>query len=117
MDRLVTYEHDLRTAIGQPGYRTHHLVKSSTKKYLSGLNAYFREEHIPALRLCLDGDEIVIGEGGPQGTLHASWFEVFRTISGRRTPDQVRKLTWDGDPEIWIDHLFVLGPATSDQIE
>lgn len=66
------------------------MVKMSAKAYLSGLDASFREQHLPALRFDLDGEEVIVGEGEPRGTMHLSWFEAFRTISGRRTPEQVR---------------------------
>lgn len=114
---LVTHEHDIRGAIGQPGCRTHPSVMSATRAYLGERDRHFRQEELPALRFDLDGEEIVVGKGEPQGTLHSGWFEAFRTVSGRRTPGQVRNLDWDGDPETWIDHLFVLGPAAHDQVE
>ena len=45
------------------------------------------------------------GCGPPAAELTADAFELFRTLSGRRSLDQVRALAWDGDPEPNLDLL------------
>jgi hypothetical protein len=60
--------------------------------------------------------------GGPIGslrtacdaTLTIAWFDVLHTLSGRRSEAQLRAGRWDGDPDPWLPHLFIFGPADTD---
>jgi hypothetical protein len=44
----------------------------------------------------------VVGDGVPQATVTAPPFELFRALSGRRSLDQIRDFSWDGDPEPYL---------------
>jgi hypothetical protein len=69
---------------------------------------------LPAVRVVTQRKAAVLGDGEPAGALPVSSVELMRAISGRRTPDQVRALDWDGDPDTWLGVFFVFGPATAD---
>ena len=56
----------------------------------------------PALRIRTGDREWVVGDGIPQATLTASAFELFRALSGRRSIQQIRAFSWDGDPEPYL---------------
>ncbi len=106
---VVMHEHDLRTAVGEPGERDNVAVRSALTRPLQELDKRMRENDIPALRIVLEHGERVIGAGDPVGTLRASSFEVLRAIGGRRSEAQVRAMDWDGDPGTWIPTLALFG--------
>ena len=107
----VSHEHDIRTALGRPGERDSDGVRLAVSAFLHTLRARVRAAGLPALRVVTEVKATVLGDGEPAGTVRASSFELLRAISGRRTPDQVRGLDWDGDPDIWLGVFFLLGPA------
>ncbi|WP_020578526.1 maleylpyruvate isomerase family mycothiol-dependent enzyme [Actinopolymorpha alba] len=95
---VVSHEHDLRTALGQPGARDEPGVRAALERPLQEVDRKRREAGGAAVRLVVDGaTEQVIGAGEPAATLRVSAFELLRTISGRRTKDQVRALDWSVD--------------------
>lgn len=114
---LLCHEFDIRGAIGNTEGRHLFEIRTATLYFLNGLDHYFREDGVPALRIQVEDKAFTIGEGEPAGTVTLSWFELFRTVSGRRSRAQVKALAWDGDPDIWLDHLFILGPAETDIVE
>jgi hypothetical protein len=56
----------------------------------------------PALRLRTGEREWVVGDGVPAATVTAPSFELFRALSGRRSLDQIREFSWEGDPQPFL---------------
>lgn len=110
----ISHEFDIRGAIGNRDGREFESIRVAARFFLAALDRELRAEGLLALRLVLDGEEVVVGEGEPGGTLRTTWFEALRLLSGRRTPAQIRALAWDGDPEPWVTDLSLLGPAVAD---
>jgi hypothetical protein len=42
---------------------------------------------------------------------------VFRFRLGRRSPAQLRAMSWSGDPTPVLDHMVIFGPEPYDVIE
>lgn len=116
---IVSHEFDIRGALGNTRGRDLPVVRSATLFFLAGLDAWFREEGLPTLRILVEDKALDIGEGEPQGTVEMSWWEAMRIASGRRSREQARALVWTGDAGIWLDHdhLFIFGPRNTDLIE
>ena len=57
----------------------------------------------PALRLSDGEAEWVVGNGSPVGSVTAAPYELFRTITGRRSAAAIRALEWTTDPSPWLD--------------
>jgi hypothetical protein len=114
---VVSYEFDIKGAIGNIEGRNHPVVRSATLVYLNGVDWQLREDGIPALRILVEDKALDVGEGEPQGSVEMSWWETLRVTSGRRSRDQVRALTWTGDPDTWLDHLSILGYRDNDLVE
>lgn len=114
---VVSHEFDIKGALGNREGRGHPVVRSATLVFLSGVDWQLRESGVPALRILVEDKALDVGEGEPQGTVEMGWWETMRVASGRRSRDQVRALAWTGDPETWLDHLFVFGPRETDLIE
>jgi uncharacterized protein (TIGR03083 family) len=63
-----------------------------------------------------EGD--VLGAGDAMVTLRVGRFELFRGVTGRRSPEQVDKWDWGGaDATLYLAHFFILGPRLDDLVE
>lgn len=69
------------------------------------------------LRVVTDEGD-VLGVDEVKVSLRVSRFELFRGVTGRRSPAQVSAWDWGGaDPTPYLDHFFVLGPRQDDLVE
>jgi hypothetical protein len=102
---LAVHLHDVRGALHLPGDRDAPASALGLRIYASWLGQRLHQSGRPALRLRTREREWVEGGGPPAAELTADAFELFRTLSGRRSLDQVRALAWDGDPEPYLDLL------------
>ena len=113
---VLAHEQDIRTALDEPGGMDDENIVPAVEMALSFLEQKLKSAGLPAMRVVTDDIDRQVGEGEPQATLRASTFELFRAIQGRRTPDQVREMDWDGDPGPWMEAFFIFGP-TERQVE
>jgi len=106
----TTHEHDLRAALGVPGVDDDSVAVSMrfVAENLPGSAAHLG---LPELRIepTDGGPAFTIGSGGEPGTLRATHFDLLRSLSGRRSPDQIAALDWHGDPATWLP-AFTWGP-------
>ena len=106
---VLAHEQDIRTALDLPGARDDENIIPAIEMALSFLEK--RTADLPALRIVTDDVDRQIGDGEPSATLRTSTYDLFRTLHGRRTVDQVKAMEWSGDPEPWIQSLFLFGPT------
>lgn len=105
---VLSHEHDIRHAIGQPGDRDLRAVTECARRLVAGMEAPWVWE------VLLEGDELVRSAGdGPRHRLATSAFEVLRLRLGRRTEAEVRALDWEPGPPDDLSPLFVFGPRTT----
>jgi uncharacterized protein (TIGR03083 family) len=114
---IISHEHDIRTALGQPGERDNVAVRAALTRPLQDLDKRLRAKHLPALRITLEHGDRVVGEGEPAGALRTSSFELLRVLGGRRDDDQVRALDWDTDPGPWLSELSLFGRRDTALVE
>jgi uncharacterized protein (TIGR03083 family) len=114
---LISHEFDIRGAIGNTEGRTLPWTRTAALFFLNVLDHLLKEDGLPALRIQVEDKALTVGAGQPAGTVTLTWFEMLRTLSGRRSRAQVRALPWEGDPGTWMDHLFVFGPAEIEIVE
>lgn len=93
---VYSHEQDLRGALASPGAR---------------------DAGLPALRVVAGDTDRVVGEGDPVATLTISPWELVRAATGRRSPAQMRRYDWSGDPDTWLPTLPFLGPRSVDLVE
>jgi uncharacterized protein (TIGR03083 family) len=102
----VVHEHDLRTAVGQPGARDSTGVRLAVELGMKLVRNDLVANGLPAFRLLLDAGadakELVVGEGDPQLTLEASAFEALRLLGSRRTLDEMREANFTGDLDRYL---------------
>jgi uncharacterized protein (TIGR03083 family) len=108
---VLAHEQDIRTALNRPGARDDENIVPSVLMGLSFLKHKPETQDLRALRVITDEIDQTLGKGEPAATLHTSTFELFRTIHGRRSVDQVRRMSWEGDPGRSLPALFLFGPA------
>ena len=107
---LVTHEFDIKQALGNTQGRNEQVVRSVALFYLNALDHAWREDGVAPLRFITEDKHLDIGGDDPKASVKMSWWEITRVVSGRRSADQVRALTWNTSPEPWLEHLFVFGP-------
>jgi uncharacterized protein (TIGR03083 family) len=108
---VLAHEQDLRSALNRPGARDDENIVPAVEMGLSFVHNKAQAESLPALRVVTGEIDRNIGQGEPHATLHTTTFDLFRALHGRRTVDQVRAMKWDGDPQPWMETIFVFGPT------
>jgi uncharacterized protein (TIGR03083 family) len=111
-----THEQDIRGALGRVGARTGEPVESIVDRMLRTVSGWWDDGSLPPLRVVTASTDVVLGAGEPV-VLRASDFEIARALLGRRTPEQVAALDWEGDPGPLPARLHVFGPAAQAVVE
>lgn len=118
---VLSHEHDVRAAIGEPGARDIPEIGVCARRLVKGLS--------PGAEMAVDMDGEVFrfeGEGeagrgdGPDGktlVLRTTAWEAFRFRLGRRSRRQLAAMDWTGDPEPVLDRITVFGPSPHDILE
>ncbi|MFJ9521738.1 maleylpyruvate isomerase family mycothiol-dependent enzyme [Kitasatospora sp. NPDC101801] len=101
MDAL-THELDLRRAIGAPVPLDHPAYPGSLDLVALGMGLTVAELGLPAMRVRSGGQEWRVGPGEPGVTVSGHHHDVFRSLTGRRTLDQIGALSWSGPAERWL---------------
>ncbi len=105
-----THELDLRSALGAPPPpEDHPAYPWAFDIVVGGLAWSIGSRGLPALRLACEDGTWVAGEGPPVATLRAPRHDLYRSLTGRRTPAQVAALDWSADPARWLP-AFSWGP-------
>src|SRR5687767_14182649 len=84
-------------------------VKIGTATFLGGLSLRLIARKGPSLRVVMEEKEFSAGDSEPTATVRLPRYEVFRSLSGRRNPDQIRAYDWDGDPDPFVTYFYPYG--------
>lgn len=106
---LAVHQQDIYGALGLVKDRDEGPVRIGFSSYVGGAHLRIKSADRPSLRFLTEAKEKVAGDGDPAATVRAPRFELFRALSGRRSPDQVRAYEWDGDPEPFLDLFYPYG--------
>jgi uncharacterized protein (TIGR03083 family) len=109
---LTTHEHDIRTAIGQPGARDSAGVDTGLDFVVAvGFQPAVAAHGLRPIEV-RTADKTWNATGVVTGAaLEGSPFELFRALTGRRSAAQIRTLAWSVDPEPYLP-AFEFGPFT-----
>lgn len=106
---IAVHEADVRAALGRPPVADGPTFDVAFDAYVRGLGRRLKERGLPALRVL----DAVAGDGEPAASVTGERFEVFRAMTGRRTQDEVRALTWDGEAAPYVEVFSAYGwPAS-----
>lgn len=105
----AVHQQDIFGALGIQRARDAAPIKIGLSGYIVTMGWRLVAASIPPLRFDVGDKSYTAGEGEAAATVHASRFELFRAMSGRRNPDQIRAYRWDHDPEPYIPYFYPYG--------
>ncbi|MEA2451523.1 MAG: hypothetical protein QOG04_233 [Actinomycetota bacterium] len=84
-------------------------IKVALSGYIAMMGLRLPPAELAPLRFDIGEKSYTSGDGEPAATVKASRFELFRAMSGRRSPEQIAAYDWDGDPEPYIPFFYPYG--------
>jgi hypothetical protein len=115
---VVQNAHNIWTALGVISKeRESEATTLCLESAIYWLDMRLQAKSLPALRVRTGHEEWVIGDGIPAATVTAPKFELFRALSGRRSLDQIRGFSWDGDPGPYLDVFSPFEPPVAAVVE
>lgn len=106
-----THELDLRNAIGARLPDDSPAFSRAFEVLLNGFAASVIAHNLPAVVVSVDGQEWQVGAGEPVATLSGDRYDIYRSLAGRRTYEQITRLGWSRDSHRWLP-AFTWGPFT-----
>lgn len=105
----AVHQQDIFGAFGFERAREAAPIKIGLSGYIVTMGWRLTAASIPPLRFDVGDKSYIAGEGEAAATVHASRYELFRAMSGRRSPDQIRTYRWDHDAEPYIPYFYPYG--------
>ncbi len=113
LNDVVVHEGDIRSALGLARAPAGAGLSLALAGYSVSLGYRLSALGLPALVLAYDGKERQVGDGEVGARVHADRYDLLRMLAGRRTPDQIRALDWQGDPTPYLGVLSEYGQSPS----
>jgi uncharacterized protein (TIGR03083 family) len=114
---LGVHQHDIYGALGIDRDREGPPVRIGLAGYVTILDMRLSSDGVPSLHIEAGEKSWVVGGEDAATALRCGRFELFRALSGRRSPDQLRAYDWDGDPEPFIGYFYPYGVRTEALVE
>jgi uncharacterized protein (TIGR03083 family) len=113
----AVHDQDIRCALGIPGGLDAPGYRYAIAAYTGHLGSKITKASLPALALRSEEGEVMAGEGEPLASVAASFFELSRAISGRRSVAQMARYAWTGYCEPYLPLFPAFTPPKSDLVE
>lgn len=118
---LLIHEQDLRGGLGVPGARATEGLALVRSTMATRIGAAVGDAGLAPLALeQQDGPwRWASADGDPGAVLRADGFDLFRTVTSRRSADQIRSVVTGGEVdavEPYLPHLALLGPLPTDPL-
>lgn len=104
-----THELDIRFAIGVPVPVEHPAFRGAFEVVIGGLSASVVTLGLPPFRLETGAEGWIVGGGEPVAVVRGPKTDLYRSLTGRRTYQQIGQLDWSSDPGAWYP-AFRWGP-------
>jgi uncharacterized protein (TIGR03083 family) len=119
-DRVLTtdiavHEQDIYGALDVVGERECAALRIANATYVGVMGA--RLNGLEPLQFVTDQKTYQAGDGEPVASARVDRFELFRALSGRRSPDQIRAWDWTGEPEPYLSLFYLYGPRPEPLVE
>jgi uncharacterized protein (TIGR03083 family) len=114
---LLIHEADLSGAVGKADAPPPEAVSWVLDFAVSDLGRRIDEAGLDGLAISTDGGgERRIGSSPAGGALSTTSWELFRSLAGRRSATQLRRYSWNGDPEPYLAVWNRYGPLPADDV-
>lgn len=111
----AVHEQDLYGALGVVRARDSAALRVGTSSYVNVLG--LRLDGLAPVQFVTPQKTYLAGAGEPGVSARVERFELFRALSGRRSPDQIRAWDWTGDPDPYLELFYLYGPRTEPIVE
>lgn len=111
---LVTHEQDARGAVGRVGGRDGLAFDLALDSQVRFFGRRIKESKLPTLEVRAGDKTWVAGKEEVSGSVEADAFELLRSLTGRRTHNQVRSFSWSVDPGPYLPIFSMYGLPGSD---
>jgi len=103
----ATHEQDIRGGLERPGARDCDAIAIGMDWGIAVL-ASIADQADTTLRLETDAGSAMVGSGAREVGVRVERYELFRTMTGRRSAEQIRSFDWDGEPtpELLVFPIF-----------
>ncbi|HVF52174.1 MAG TPA: maleylpyruvate isomerase family mycothiol-dependent enzyme [Actinomycetota bacterium] len=114
MDRVLmtdaaVHQQDIFGALGIEDARDGAPIKVGLSGYIAMMGWRLPAAGHGPVRFDVGDKAYTTGDGEVSATVHASRFELFRAMAGRRSPEQIAAYDWDGDPDPYIPYFYPYG--------
>jgi uncharacterized protein (TIGR03083 family) len=104
-----THEYDIRYAVRSRLPAEHPAFRTAFDLAVGGFGLSVTLLGRPALRLETASSAWDVGDGDPAAVVFGTEHDLYRSLVGRRTLQQIRELAWTADPTTWLP-AFTWGP-------
>ena len=107
----AVHQQDIFGALGIDRDRDSAPIKVALSGYIAVMGWRLASAGLSALRFDVGDKAYTAGDGDTGATVHATRFEFFRAMSGRRSPEQIAAYDWDGDgdADAYIPYFYPYG--------
>lgn len=105
----AVHQQDIFGALGIERARDRAPIKIGLSGYIATMGWRLASSGPAPLRFDLGEKSYTAGDGEAGATVTATRFELFRAMSGRRSPEQIAAYDWDGDPDPYIPYFYPYG--------
>lgn len=114
---VTVHQLDIHGTLGLKRVRDSVQVKIGAGGYIATMGFRLAAVGIPPLQFSSGDRSWLTHEGEPTTTVETSRFEFFRSLSGRRSPEQVIAYEWEGDPKPYLNYFYPYGLRTEALVE
>ena len=114
VDRILVtdaavHQQDIFGALGLERSRDNEAIRLALRTYSAGIALRLGGTDLEPLCIDFGEDSYTHGDGEPGATVRGTPFELFRALSGRRSPEQIAAYEWDGNAEPYIPYFYPYG--------
>jgi uncharacterized protein (TIGR03083 family) len=106
------HEQDLRGALGRAGGADPALEHTAIDAMAPLVGGAISAQGLAPLRVVAGSVTVQTADGTPGATVTGAPYELARALMGRRTAEEIRALTWEGDAEPYVAALAATGPPS-----
>ena len=114
---LLQHESDVRHAVGLAPPSDDLTLAVATDFYIDAFHRGLSDARAGTVVIHSGHETFITGTGPTVATLTASRYELFRSLGGRRSANQIRKLDWEGDAGAIVPLVSQYPPPHYDLVE